>query len=298
MRCPGQDPRFWTEDFVFEVPCPECGAAVEFFKDEARGRCPHCGHRFRNPGIDLRCAEWCALAEKCLGFVPERALAAGEKRTALAGRLLQELKDRFAGQPQRLALLLRSFHFARELAAQEGGEPRVVLAAALLYEWAEEADRRAAEQGPQRAPQTSHPQGCAGGEWIADVQNLLAQAGADEETTARVVDVVTCCRQRAAGGAKVPAPAASAQAAVAPEVQIVGDAVQLARLSLELSAACAASEHQAEGAQAPAAERLMAEQGARAERLLSGLSTAAARQRAQAMLAGLGPRATSQEPPR
>ena len=134
MRCPGQDPRYWTEDAVFEVPCPECGAPVELFKDETMGRCSKCGHRFRNPGIDFGCAQWCALAEQCLGFVPDRELPVGSKESALAGRLLQEVKEALEGDAVRLARSLRTFHFAKELAFKEGGDPRVVLAAALLLQ--------------------------------------------------------------------------------------------------------------------------------------------------------------------
>ena len=71
MKCPGQDVRYWKPDAVFEVPCPACGAAVEFFKDDAWRKCHKCGHRFSNPRIDLGCAEWCPYAEQCLGQRPE-----------------------------------------------------------------------------------------------------------------------------------------------------------------------------------------------------------------------------------
>jgi len=66
MRCPGQDPQNWKPDDVFEVPCPKCGAKVEFFKDDGTRACPACRHRFRNPRLDLGCAEWCPYADKCL----------------------------------------------------------------------------------------------------------------------------------------------------------------------------------------------------------------------------------------
>ncbi len=291
MRCPGQDPRYWTEDFVFEVPCPECGVPVEFFKDEARGRCPKCGHRFRNPGVDLRCAQWCPLAEKCLGFVPERQLADPDKRTALAGRLLQELKECFAGRPERLALVLRSFYFARELVAQEGGEPRVVLAAALLYELATEPTKPAAEPGQAPADQPSEQLVRSGDERIERLRHLLAQAGADEETTARVLDVLNGCRPRKPGDAPRPAAEADECPAGHSEVQIVADAVLLARLSLELSAACAEGGDSTEARAPSAAEQRTAEQAAAADQLVSGLSTATAQQKARAMAAGVGKQA-------
>jgi len=165
MRCPGQDPRYWTEDRVFEVPCPECGAAVEFFKDEPSGRCRKCGHRFRNPGVDFGCAEWCSLAEQCLGFVPETGLAPPSGQGALAGRLLREVKDALSGEPERLARALRTYHHAKELVAKQGGHPPVVLAAALLL-----------GLDPPR------------------VNTVLDQTGADEDTARRVTEVLDAFR--------------------------------------------------------------------------------------------------------
>lgn len=134
MRCPGQDRRYWKEDAVFDVPCPECGEAVEFFKDETSGRCGKCGHRFPNPGMDYGCAKWCSLARQCLGFVPERQLTVETREGALAGRLIQEVKEAFSDAPARIARSMRAFHFAREIVPTEGGNPRVVLAAALLFD--------------------------------------------------------------------------------------------------------------------------------------------------------------------
>jgi len=73
MRCPGQDVRYWKPDDVFEVPCPSCGASVEFFKDDAWRKCFKCGRTFSNPRLDLGCAEWCPHAEQCLGQRPSAA---------------------------------------------------------------------------------------------------------------------------------------------------------------------------------------------------------------------------------
>ncbi len=67
MKCPGQDTRYWDRDSLFDVPCPSCAKPVEFFKDDSLRRCPNCGYRFRNPRLDLGCAEWCPYAEQCLG---------------------------------------------------------------------------------------------------------------------------------------------------------------------------------------------------------------------------------------
>ncbi len=156
MRCPGQDRRYWTADAVFEVPCPECGHSVELFKDETTGRCTKCGHRFANPGIDFGCAQWCALAEQCLGLVPESDSETQATDAALAGRLIQEVSERFKSDPARLARSLKAFHYAKELLAKEGGDPRSVLAATLLwdlYRGAEDAGHAHADRGADRVPQ-------------------------------------------------------------------------------------------------------------------------------------------------
>ena len=66
IRCPGQDQRFWKLDDIFEVKCPACGGAVEFFKDEPKLKCRKCGQMVINPKIDLGCTEWCQYAKQCL----------------------------------------------------------------------------------------------------------------------------------------------------------------------------------------------------------------------------------------
>lgn len=70
MKCPGQDSRFWKQEDIYEVSCPECGQDVEFFKDDTSRKCTYCGHRFPNPQMDLGCAAYCQFAEQCLGTLP------------------------------------------------------------------------------------------------------------------------------------------------------------------------------------------------------------------------------------
>ena len=72
VRCPGQDQRFWKPGDIFEVKCPGCGGAVEFFKDEPKLKCPKCGQMVVNPKIDLGCAQWCKYAEQCIGVLQDR----------------------------------------------------------------------------------------------------------------------------------------------------------------------------------------------------------------------------------
>ena len=79
MKCPGQDTRYWKPGDTFEVRCPGCGRAVEFFRDDVRRECS-CGRVIANPKLDLACAEWCRKAEECLG--PGTNKADPEKKRA------------------------------------------------------------------------------------------------------------------------------------------------------------------------------------------------------------------------
>ena len=134
MRCPGQDMRYWQGDAAFEIPCPKCGRSVELFKDESSARCTQCGHRFRNPRLNLQCAKWCAHAKECLGVLLADRETANLGGGALAGRLIRAVKEAFLGDQTRITRVLVVFGHAKELASKEGGDSRAILAAALLQD--------------------------------------------------------------------------------------------------------------------------------------------------------------------
>jgi hypothetical protein len=136
MLCPGQDTRYWKPDDIFDVPCQACGAAVEFFKNDTRRRCPRCGNRIHNPRVSLGCAQWCAHAKECLGFDPQ-AVALDE---GTDGSLCQRLLARLGQEPdaceERLAHAVQAVEAARQTLDRDGGDPRVVLLAAALCGYA------------------------------------------------------------------------------------------------------------------------------------------------------------------
>ena len=206
MKCPGQDRRYWTEDAVYEVPCPKCGANVEFFKDESFGRCSSCGHRFSNPGADFGCAAWCSLAQECVGFAPQRQSAAAPGAGALAARLILAVKEEFPEDPARLTLAVTVYQHARELVLKEGGDPRVILPAALLL-------------GMGTPGSAARPD--AASETISKARRILERIGLDEPTIDRVCRIIGSCQ---AGGALDTS-----------ELRIVSDADALANLSAENS---------------------------------------------------------------
>jgi len=128
FRCPGQDQRFWKPGDIFEVRCPRCGASVEFFKDEPKLKCRDCGHVVANPKIDLGCAEWCQYAEQCVGTLAER------DATALRDRLIDEMKNVFAGDQKRIEHTLAVLDYAEQIQQAEGADPFLVKAAAVLHD--------------------------------------------------------------------------------------------------------------------------------------------------------------------
>lgn len=66
-KCPGQNMRFWGPGDIFDVPCPQCGQPVEFFKDDSQRKCKGCNKVIYNPRNDFGCANWCPAARECLG---------------------------------------------------------------------------------------------------------------------------------------------------------------------------------------------------------------------------------------
>ncbi|MHC4249130.1 MAG: TFIIB-type zinc ribbon-containing protein [Planctomycetota bacterium] len=85
IKCPGQDAREFDPEGVCEHPCPRCGREVEFFPEDRSRKCPACGARFRNPQLDIGCAEWCRFAKECLDFAPAEG-GRTRQRPTLVGR--------------------------------------------------------------------------------------------------------------------------------------------------------------------------------------------------------------------
>ena len=128
VRCPGQDQRFWKPDDIFEVQCPGCGKAIEFFKDEPKLKCRKCGRMVVNPKIDLGCAEWCQYAEQCLGT------SVGKEINIIRDKLINEMTKIFGKDETQINHTLAVLNYAEQIQAVEGGEPLVVKAAAILHD--------------------------------------------------------------------------------------------------------------------------------------------------------------------
>ncbi len=132
MKCPGQDSRYWGPEAIFDVDCPACGTTVEFFKDEATRRCTKCGFRFRNPSIDVGCAEWCKYAKQCFGDVELTDEATPLDKVSVLDSLVEAVREVVGEDEPGVRRGMRVVAEAQELLLVEDGVPKVVFAASLL----------------------------------------------------------------------------------------------------------------------------------------------------------------------
>lgn len=129
FRCPGQNTMFWKPTDIYDLTCPECGSQVEFWKDDARRRCPECDHQFYNPKLDLGCAEWCKYADKC---VPD--LVKNMDRAQLyKKRLLESVEFSLRKDPEAYRNAQRAAGLAEDASKQARITPKGPLTAAALY---------------------------------------------------------------------------------------------------------------------------------------------------------------------
>lgn len=131
MKCPGQDTQFWDQNAIYEAPCPECGAMVEFFKDDTTRKC-RCGHRFVNPKMDFGCAAYCSFAEQCLGDLPPGLVA--QKEDLLKDRVAVAVKRYLKDDFKRIGRAARRARHAEHICQAEQANPAPVLMAAYLWE--------------------------------------------------------------------------------------------------------------------------------------------------------------------
>jgi len=141
MKCPGQDPRYWKFDAIFETPCPQCGNSVEFFKDETRHTCKKCGGKVLNPKMDFGCAAHCKFAEQCFGDLPPELIK--QKEDLFKDRVAVEMKRYFRADFKRIGHSARVARYAEQLVPEERADPAVAISAAYLHDiGAVEAERK------------------------------------------------------------------------------------------------------------------------------------------------------------
>jgi HD superfamily phosphodiesterase len=179
MKCPGQDTQYWQPGAIFEVGCPECGAMVEFFKDDTTRKCPACGHRFINPKMDFGCASYCQYAEQCLGDLPPELIA--QKEDLLKDRVAVEMKRYFKTDFKRIGHATRVARYAERIGKFESGNLAVILPAAYLHDIGIiEAERRRGSTAPEYQEQ----------EGPSVARSILEKLGAGEALIEEVCDIV------------------------------------------------------------------------------------------------------------
>ncbi|MEW6350202.1 MAG: HD domain-containing protein [Thermodesulfobacteriota bacterium] len=180
MKCPGQDPRYWKFDAIFDSKCPHCGAAVEFFKDETRRKCHNCGEKVLNPRMDFGCAAHCKFAKQCFGEdLPPELIQ--QREELFKDRVAVAMKRYFKQDFKRIGHAGRVARYAEKLVFQEEADPAVVLSAAYLHDIGiKEAERKY----QSTAFHYQHEEGPP----IA--REILTELGAEERLIEEVCDIV------------------------------------------------------------------------------------------------------------
>ena len=171
-KCPGQDTQFWKPNDVYNVECPKCGNLVEFFKDDIRRRCQKCGHMFINPKLNLGCARWCQFADQCVGAIGKEEFKE---------IIILAMKEHLGGDTERIENALKAGRFAEDILEKEKGNPKVVIAAAILYDIGvhevEEKSKRAKESNQEK-------------DRLPIVRGILERSGSKEEVIEEVCQII------------------------------------------------------------------------------------------------------------
>jgi Zn ribbon nucleic-acid-binding protein len=172
VKCPGQDTRYWKPNDVYSVECPKCGQPVEFFKDDIRRRCKKCSHMFINPRLNLGCARWCQYADQCVG-----ALGKDEFKEIIT----LAMKEHCSGDKERIDNALKVLRFVEDILECEEGNPKVVIAAGILYD----IGLHEVEKEPERAKESDQENNN-----LPTVRGILERSGSKAEVIEEVCQII------------------------------------------------------------------------------------------------------------
>ncbi|MFO7752772.1 MAG: HD domain-containing protein [Desulfobacteraceae bacterium] len=179
MKCPGQDTKYWNEDAIFEIKCPECGHLIEFFKDDTTRLCKNCNKKTVNPKMDFGCAAYCRYAEQCLGTLPEEFVE--KRKDLLKDRVAIEMKRYFGHDFKRIGHASKVAWYAEKIGKAEQGDLPVILCAAYLHDIGiKNAEEKYGSATPEQQEEEGPP--------VA--RQILEKMGADEEIIHEVCDIV------------------------------------------------------------------------------------------------------------
>jgi len=171
MRCPGQDTQYWDAEAIYDVNCPQCNSAVEFYKDDTQRKCPSCGHRFVNPKMDFGCASYCQFAEQCIGTLPEGVVISSDN--LLKDKVAVEMKRYYHSDFHRIGRAMRLARYAESIARAEGAALAPTLCAAYLAE-VDQLKETGTEHRGQQSP----------------IEQLLLKAGAEPPLVQQVLSLL------------------------------------------------------------------------------------------------------------
>jgi len=195
MICPGQDTRYWKPGDIFEAPCPQCGHAVEFFKDESTRKCRQCHRLVTNPRMDFGCAAYCKYAEQCLGQLSPDLLS--KRKDLLKDRVAVEMKKYFRQDFKSINHAIRVARYAEQIAGvidspekadrppatEQKADLAILLSASYLHGI---ACPETGSDGPSSGAV------CGG---IGSVGALLEGLGATEELVKKVLETIKALGQ-------------------------------------------------------------------------------------------------------
>ncbi len=171
-KCPGQDTQFWKPNDVYNVECPKCGNSVEFFKDDIRRRCQKCGHMFINPKLNLGCARWCQFADQCVGAIGKEEFKE---------IIILAMKEHLGDDTERIENALKVGRFAEDILEKEEGNPKVVIAAAILYD----IGLHEVGKKPERAKKSNQEK-----DSLPIVRGILERSGSKDEVIKEVCQII------------------------------------------------------------------------------------------------------------
>ncbi len=123
--------KYWKDDAIFEVSCPKCNNAIEFYKDDTTRKCGHCGHRLVNPKMDFGCASYCQFAEQCMGTLPEEFM--GSREDLLKEKVAVAVKRSYQTDFKSIRKATGAARHAENIGKAEGGNLAVILCAVYLH---------------------------------------------------------------------------------------------------------------------------------------------------------------------
>jgi hypothetical protein len=147
-KCPGS--MAFSQPKPEVVACPDCGADVEIWSDEATGQCSTCSRTVIRTATQS-CVDWCRYAPECLGdekFRKYGAMKAAMRKPAL----IKALEDHLGGDTPRTQHSKKVVSYAELILREEPlADPNVVIAAAALHDLGglDDAERKPAADSQQ-----------------------------------------------------------------------------------------------------------------------------------------------------